>query len=441
MKKVYLLSLGCPRNLLDSEVLLGLLEQKGFLISEGPEGADVAIVNTCGFIQDAKTESIESILQLVELKKAGKISKLVVTGCLSQRYPSEIIEEITEIDAIFGTADLPRIPDMLDVVFAGEKLRVISDKPAFLYDDSYARKIMTAGHSVYLKIQDGCSNKCSYCVIPALKGPHRSRTTGSVIKEAEALKAKGVKELLVIGQDTTSYGMERGAKNELPKLLSKLSEIMKDGWVRLLYTHPANFPDELIDVIASSPNICKYVDLPIQHVNDRILKEMNRRTTRLEMEDLIGRIRSRIKGVTIRTSVIVGFPGETDEEFGEMMDFIRLTKFERLGAFMFSREEGTKAYSLKGQVPRGIKVARLDELMLLQQRISGENNLKHLGTVRRTIIDEKDEDSGLFVGRTEMDAPDVDGVVYVRGEGAKPGEFCDVKITGTMEYDLSGETV
>lgn len=441
MKKVYLLSLGCPRNLLDSEVLLGLLEKKGFCIVEEVEGADVAIVNTCGFIQDAKAESIESILQLAELKKAGKISKLVVTGCLSQRYPSEIIEEINEIDAIFGTSELPRIPDMLDVILAGEKFREISNKPAFLYDDSYARKIMTAGHSVYLKIQDGCSNKCSYCVIPALKGPHRSRATDSVIKEAEALKDKGVKELLVIGQDTTSYGKERGAKNELPELLARLSSIMKDGWVRLLYTHPANFPDELIDVIASSPNICKYVDLPIQHVNDRILKEMNRKTTRAGMEDLISRIRGRIKGVTIRTSVIVGFPGETDDEFRELMDFLRHIKFERLGAFMFSREEGTKAYSLKGQVPRGTKVARLDELMLLQQKISGENNLKHLGTVKRTLIDEKDDNAGLFVGRTEMDAPDVDGVVYVKGNGAKLGEFCDVKITGTMEYDLAGETV
>lgn len=451
MKKIFLLSLGCPRNLLDSEVLAGLLEKKGFCIVESAEEADIAIVNTCGFIQDAKTESIDALLQLAELKKDGKIQKLVVAGCLAQRYPDQIMNEISEIDGIFGTADLTAIPELINAIYTGDRVRRVSAKPDFIYNETHARRIMTPEHSVYVKIQEGCSNKCSYCVIPALKGPHRSRTISSVIREVETLKKDGtVRELLIIGQDTTSFGLERGGRNELAELLRRVSPLMDEGWVRLLYTHPANFTDELIEVIAGTGNICKYVDLPIQHINDRILKAMNRRTTGAGIVDLIGRIRRKIGEVTIRTSVIVGFPGETDEEFGELLDLLKDIRFERLGAFIFSREEGTKAFDFKEQVPEAVKKARLDELMRLQQKISAENNLKHLGRVMKVLIEEKHDPradgrrqttEGIFIGRTEMDAPEVDGVIYVRGKSPVIGEFCDVRVTGTMEYDLAGEAV
>ena len=459
MKKIFLLSLGCPRNLLDSEVLAGLLEKKGFSIVESAEDADVAVVNTCGFIQDAKTESIDALLQLAELKKEGKIQKLVVAGCLAQRYPGQLMSEIPQIDGVFGTADFTAIPGLISAIYAGDKVERVSAKPDFIYNETHARRIMTPEHSVYVKIQEGCSNKCSYCVIPALKGPHRSRTLSSVLREVEGLKKDGtVRELLIIGQDTTSFGLERGSKGELAELLRRVSPLMNDGWVRLLYTHPANFTDELIDVIAGTPNICKYVDLPIQHINDRILRDMDRRTTRAGIVDLIGRIRRKIGDVAIRTSVIVGFPGETDEEFGELLSFLEDIRFERLGAFIFSREEGTKAFDFEKQVPEAVKKTRLDELMRLQQKISAENNLKHLGRVMRVLIEEKHdpranrklhtaycEDEGrgtrdeMFIGRTEMDAPEVDGVIYVSGKGPVAGEFCDVRVTGTMEYDLAGE--
>lgn len=442
MKTIYLLSLGCPRNLVDSEVLQGLLEKKGFTVVEEAEGADVAIVNTCGFIQDAKAESIDAILQLAELKKDGKVSRIIVTGCLSQRYPKEITDEIREIDGMFGTADFTRIPEFIDTIYAGEKVRQVSEKPAFLYDEFYRRKLLTQPHSAYVKIQEGCSNKCSYCVIPDLKGPHRSRTVESVVREAKMLRdGSGLKELLVIGQDTTSFGIERTPRGELPRLLAELSRVMEGGWVRLMYTHPVRFTDELIEVIASRENICKYVDLPIQHISDRILRDMNRGAKKEEITGLIGRIRGAIDGVVIRTSVIVGFPGETEAEFRELADYLKEIKFDRLGAFVFSREEGTKAAAMKGQVSENVKKARLDEVMRLQQGISAENNLKYLGSVRKVLIDERGEDGSFFIGRGEMDAPEVDGMVYVRGAGLRVGEFSEVKINGTMEYDLSGEAI
>ncbi|MFQ5952131.1 MAG: 30S ribosomal protein S12 methylthiotransferase RimO, partial [Candidatus Omnitrophota bacterium] len=374
MKKIYLLSLGCPRNLIDSEVLQGLLDEKGFALSDRPEGADIAIVNTCGFIEDAKKESVDFILRLAELKKERKVGKLIVAGCLSQRYPSELMEEIKEVDGVFGSADFVKIPDMISTILAGERIRQVSPKPDFLYDDSYGRKPLTPSHYAYVKIQEGCSNKCSYCVIPDLKGPRRSRTVESVLREVNELKDKcGTREIILIGQDTTSFGIDRSGKPELAELLKRVSSVMKDGWVRLLYTHPVHFTDELIDVIAESDNICKYIDLPIQHASDKILQRMNRRTTKGGILDLIGKIRARIRDATLRTSVIVGFPGETDDDFRELMKFLEDVRFERLGAFIYSPEEGTSAIEFDGQVPEEVKKSRLDEIMKLQQGISREN--------------------------------------------------------------------
>lgn len=443
MEKIYVLSLGCPRNLLDSEVLLGELKKKGFRITEDPMDADVAIVNTCGFVQDAKEESIDAILRLVDLKKEGKIKKIVVSGCLPQRYPKELMDEIKEIDGVFGTSDFTMIPERIEKLFSGKRVKEVKEDPDFLYDHLMERQLLTSSHSVYVKIQEGCSNRCSYCVIPDLKGPRRSREIQSVLKEISTMKkSHDIKELILIGQDTTSFGFDRGEKNELPELLKKASSAMSDGWVRLLYTHPAHFTDELVDVLAGSENVCRYVDLPIQHINDRILKKMNRRVTREEITDLITRLRKKIEGVTIRTSIIVGFPGETPEEFQELVEFLKETRFDRLGCFIYSQEEGTPAAAFGDQVPEEEKKKRFDKIMRLQQEISLENNQKFLGKKLKVLIDEKDPvDTEQFIGRSEMDSPEVDGVIYVKGENLKCGDFRDVLITGTMEYDLIGEAV
>ena len=443
MKKIYLLSLGCPRNLLDSEVLLALLEKKGFKIVEDPRAADVAIVNTCGFIEDAKQESINMILHLANLKKDKKIKKLVVAGCLSQRYPSELMDEIKEIDGIFGTSDFTKIPEALNALLSGERIKEVDFAPDFLYDHLSERTILTPRHYIYLKIQEGCSNRCSYCVIPDLKGPRRSRTVESVLEEVKQLKKKyGPKELVLIGQDTTSFGIDRSGGSELAELLRKVSPLMKGGWVRLLYAHPACFTDELIEVIAGTENICKYVDLPVQHISDKILKKMNRSVTREEITALIERLRNRIKGVAIRSSVIVGFPGETDSDFKELMDFLEDIRFDRLGAFIYSREEGTPAAGFDGHLPGEVKRKRFDEVMRLQQGVSAENNLRFIGKELKVLIDEKDPfNPAQFLGRSEMDAPEVDGTVHVKGKGVKVGDFIKARITGTMEYDLIGESL
>ncbi|MGB2599436.1 MAG: 30S ribosomal protein S12 methylthiotransferase RimO [Candidatus Omnitrophota bacterium] len=443
MKNIYLLSLGCPRNLVDSEVLRGLLDKKGFSLVDDPEGSDVAIVNTCGFIEDAKQESVDIILRLAELKKEGKIGKLIVAGCLSQRYPFELTKEIKEIDGVFGTADFVKIPDMISAIAAGEKIKEVSRSPDFMYDEKYERKFLTPAHYAYVKIQEGCSNRCSYCVIPELKGPRRSRTIESVLNEVKDLKTShNVKEVILIGQDTTSFGIDRSGKPELAELLKKVSAVMGDSWVRLLYTHPAHFTDELIETIARADNVCKYIDLPIQHASDKILRQMNRRSSKNEIKDLIGKIRGGIKDVTLRTSVIVGFPGETDSDFKELVDFLKEIRFDKLGAFIYSPEEGTEAVKFDGQVPEEIKKARFDEIMKLQQEISLENNLKYTGKALKIIVDDKDEeDPEQFIGRTQMDAPEVDGVIYLRGKNISVGEFVDVKVTGSMEYDLIGESL
>jgi ribosomal protein S12 methylthiotransferase len=443
MKKVYLLSLGCPRNLVDSEVLLGLLEKKGFTITEEAEGADVAIVNTCGFIQDAKQESINTILQLATLKKNSKIKKLVVTGCLSQRYPDELMDEIGEIDGIFGSADFKDIPDKIGMLFSGEKVKNVKTVPDLIYDHNDKRKMLTSPHFAYLKIQEGCSNRCSYCVIPDIKGPRRSRETSSILEEIKELRGEyGVKELVVIGQDITSFGIDRSGKSELAELVRRASPLMEDGWIRLLYTHPAQFTNELIDVIRETDNVCNYVDMPIQHINDGVLQKMNRRAGKEKIMDLLSRIRGEINDVVIRTSVIVGFPGETEKEFGELLEFLMETRFDRLGTFIYSREEGTPAADFDNQVPEQIKEERFDKVMVLQQSISTENNMKLFDKTLKVLIDEKDpSDGSQYLGRSYMDAPEVDGIVYVKGKDLRIGDFVDVRITGTMEYDLIGEAV
>lgn len=440
---VNIISLGCPRNLVDSEIMLGLLKEAGFKISENIEKSDVVIVNTCAFIEDAKKESIDVILQLAELKKKGRISFIIVSGCLAQRYDKKLAGELKEVDAFTGVGNVKDIVRVTRSLQKNKTIIKIKEKPEYLYSHKTPRLLMTPAHYAYIKIQEGCSNSCSYCVIPDIRGPYRSRGMDSILKEADMLlNKKGVSEINLIGQDTTSYGADIYRRKALPELLRKISGLSGEkAWIRLLYTHPAHFTDDVIDVIRDYP-ICKYIDLPIQHINDEILRKMNRRTTRGNLVSLIQKIRNKIPDVTLRTSIIVGFPGESDTQFKELLAFLKEIKFERLGAFIYSREEGSRAYDFKNHIPEITKQARLKRIMELQQEISRRTNEKLLNRVIKVLIDKKvEKENNLFMARTEADAPEVDGAVYVKAKGLKAGDFINAKVTGTLEYDLVAEAV
>ncbi len=441
--KIGLVSLGCPRNLVDSEIIVGSLKSRGHRIVD-IEKADAAIVNTCSFIESARAESVDVILQAERLKAEGKVKFLIVAGCLAQRHYRDMTGELKSVDAFVGTSDFHRMPEIIESLSRrGRTFSTVSKKLEYLADEKSPRSLLTPRHYAYLKISEGCDNRCSYCVISSLRGPFRSRHIESIVKEARSLQRLGAKELNIIGQDTTMYGVDIYGRPRLAELLRKLSSL-KSGrrWTRLLYTHPAHYQNALIDIIAEGGSICKYLDLPIQHASDRMLKAMNRGVTRSDITKLIDRLRTRIKDIAIRTSIIVGFPGETDRDFEELLKFLRDVKFERLGAFMYSREEGTKAYGLGNQIEEKLKKERLDEVMKLQQAISEETNKRFLGRELEVLIDEpSEEEAGVFLGRTQYDAPEVDGIVYVKGKGLKPGDFKQVRIVDTLEYDFVGELV
>lgn len=436
---IFMISLGCPRNLVDSEILTGKLKEKNFRIFYKFKRNCVAIVNTCAFIEDAKEESINVILELADLKKRHRLRNLIVTGCLSQRYPGYLAEKIGEIDGIFGSSTGHLIPEYIGKILNGEKVSLVDKEPRFLYDHRMPRSIMTPPHTVYVKIQEGCKNFCSYCVIPRIKGPYRSRDLESILSEIRSLKNSGAKEINLIGQDTTLYGVDR-ARLMLASLLEKASQIMKSGWIRLLYTHPAHYNERLISVIKNEPGICKYLDLPIQHISDKILKRMNRSVTKQDIISLIEKLRKHIPNLAIRTSAIVGFPGENDKDFNELEEFIKEIKFDRLGAFIYSREEGTRAFDFPDQVPDREKRRRFNRIMETQKRVSEENNKTYLGNTLKVLIDEKDlSRPNQYLGRTEHDAPEVDGAVYVNSKKTlKAGDFVNVKIEDALEYDLVG---
>ncbi|MFH1594548.1 MAG: 30S ribosomal protein S12 methylthiotransferase RimO [Candidatus Omnitrophota bacterium] len=438
---IFIISLGCPRNLVDSEVLIGMLRQKGFKVFTEFTKNRIAIVNTCGFIEDAKSESIDMILELAALKRDGRLEHLIVTGCFSQRYSDRILKEIGEVDGIFGCGSFTEIPEFINRIAAGEKVVNVDKRPKFLYNHTMPRAVLTPRHSVYVKIQEGCMNLCSYCVIPKIRGPYRSRSIDSVLKEVLLLKESGAREINLVGQDTTLYGTERYKAPVLGKLLRKVSRIMKDGWVRLLYTHPAHYDQDIIDAVKNETSICKYLDLPIQHINDKILKSMNRHVTKGEIVELIEKLRRSIPEVAIRTSIIVGFPGEGDKEMDELARFLKEVEFDRLGVFTYSREEGTKSFDLPGQVAEDEKERRLKRIMELQQDISEKLNRRSLGSVVKVLIDDKDKtEANLYLGRTQHDAPSVDGTVYVHSKKRlKQGDFVDAKIIDTLEYDLVGK--
>ncbi|MGH7197897.1 MAG: 30S ribosomal protein S12 methylthiotransferase RimO [Candidatus Omnitrophota bacterium] len=438
--KIGLVSLGCARTLVDSEAALGGLKNEGYEIVRDVRRADVAIVNTCGFIEEAKRESIETILELCALKKKGRLSAVVVLGCLAQRFGPEIREEISEVDGIVGTDNYGDLAAVLAPLRDKKKVFEVKAKPRYLVDENTPRYSLTPAHTAYVKISEGCINACSYCVIPKMKGPHRSRTVESVVNEIRKLvQERRLSEVNLIGQDTAAFGFDRDRTFQLPALLSQAAKLGVP-WVRLLYAHPGHVSQEMIDVMADSPAICKYVDFPIEHSHDAMLVRMNRGVTREKMEWGMRTLRKKMPAVTMRTTVIVGFPGETEEEFRDLMEFLKEARFERLGAFIFSPEEGSRAFGMPGHVPQAVKEERFRAVMEQQREISRELNGALIGKTVRVLVDEKvSKEAGVFCGRTEGDAPEVDQEVEIHSRAwLRPGEFVDVKITDALEYDLVG---
>lgn len=437
-------SLGCPKNFVDSEVICGKLREKGYQISEKIDNSDIAIINTCSFIRDAVEESIEEILNLVKLKKEGKIKHIIVTGCLPQRYKDDNLnQELPEVDAFLGVGDLLKIDIVVKNILQGEQIFKVNPKPNFLYDYNTPRTILTPQHYAYIKISEGCQNNCSYCLIPQIRGNHRSRKMEDIIEEVKLLsKKQNLSEIILIGQDTTLYGIDLYGEYKLAELLKKLSllELNNLKWIRLLYTHPAHYNDKLIEVIANYPKICSYLDLPLQHISDKILKRMNRPIKKRDVISLINKLRDRISNLTLRTTFMVGFPDETDKDFEDLLNFVKKFRFEKLGAFIFSREEGTPAHDFPQQIPMRIKKERLKKLMLTQQSISKEINSSYMGKEIEVLIDEiKSGKPKIAIGRTKGDAPEIDGKVVIRGDKTQVGKFIKVKVTDVFEYDLVGE--
>lgn len=440
MLKIALESLGCSKNLMDAEIMTGILKEKGYEFVEEFDEADIIIVNTCGFIRDAKQESIDTIVELSQLKEVGKLKYLIVTGCLAQRYADELLEEIPEIDAIVGTGNFMNISEIIDRLESEKNVTEIGNIE-FAFDETLPRYVSTPEHMAYLKIGEGCSNHCTYCIIPKLRGKYRSRKIEDIVEEAKTLAAEGAKELVVIAQDTTRYGEDLYGEAKLAELLEELAGIEGIKWIRIMYSYPESITEKLIDVIATHDNICSYFDMPIQHASNRVLKRMNRRTSKEDIRSKVEMIRSKIPDAVIRTTVIVGFPGETEEDLEELIEFMKEIKFDRLGAFAYSREEDTPADRMDGHMDEEIKEERRDRVMMVQQAISEEINQKREDKVFEVLIEEEAED-GVYVGRTQGDAEEIDSVVYVNSdEELEIGSFVNVYITEAMEYDLIGDVV
>ncbi|WP_180366695.1 30S ribosomal protein S12 methylthiotransferase RimO [Peptostreptococcus russellii] len=438
MLKIALESLGCSKNLVDAEIMLGMLNKDGHQLVGDCQDADVVIVNTCGFIEDAKQESIDSIVRYAELKNEGIIKYLLVSGCLAQRYTEELLESIPEIDAIVGTGSYDKITEVVDNLPEDKEKVIRMDDINFSFDETLPRYVSTPPYLAYLKIGEGCDNNCTYCIIPKLRGKYRSRDIEELIKEAKTLKENGVKELVVIAQDTTVYGRDLYGKPALAELLERLAKLEFD-WIRVLYSYPEGISEEIVDVVAKYDNICSYFDIPMQHASNRILKLMNRKTSREELKSKVEMIRSKISDAVIRTTFIVGFPGETDEDFEELMEFVEEMQLDRMGAFKYSREEGTPADLLPNHVDEDTKKERLERLMMLQQGISEERNQENLGKTLKVLIEDR-VDEILFIGRSQKDAEDIDSVVYVEtSEDLQIGEMVDVTVEIAYEYDLKGK--
>ena len=439
--KILFISLGCDKNLVDSEVMLGMLTSKGYEITDDENEADVVVVNTCCFIGDAKEESIHNILEMAELRKAGDIKALIVTGCLAQRYKEEVQTEIPEVDAIIGTTAIDAIVETLEDVLAGQGHNHIEDiNRTPVYDKS--RIVTTGGHYAYLKIAEGCDKRCSYCIIPKVRGNYRSIPMESLLADARKLVEFGAKELILVAQETTLYGKDLYGEKSLPRLLHELCKIDGLYWIRILYCYPEEITDELIETIRTEEKVCHYLDIPIQHASDNILKRMGRRTNQAELRNMIARLRERIPDICLRTTLITGFPGETQEDHEELMAFVDEMEFDRLGVFTYSAEEDTPAAEFEDQIEEEIKKDRQAEIMELQQEIAFEKAENAVGRTVLAMIEGRLPNENAYAARTYMDAPNVDGLVFVQtSRELMTGDFVKVKITGSYEYDLIGEIV
>lgn len=437
--KVLFISLGCDKNLVDTEMMLGMLADRGFTFTDAEEEAEAVIVNTCCFIGDAKEESIRTLLEMAERKKSGQIKALIAAGCLAERYREEIQKEIPEVDAIVGTMAIDEAADALEEVLAGagrNHYRDINAAPVY----GKRRLVTTGGHYAYLKIAEGCDKRCTYCVIPRVRGSYRSVPMESLEREAETLAEGGVKELILVAQETTLYGMDLYGRKCLPELLKRLAAVEGICWIRILYCYPEEITDELIEVIKQEPKICHYLDIPIQHASDSVLKRMGRRTDRAGLERVVGRLREAVPDICLRTTLITGFPGETGEDFQELLDFVAKTRFDRLGVFPYSREEDTPAASMKGQIRESVKKKRRDAVMALQQKIAFEKAADMVGRVLTVMVEGRIAGEDVYVTRTYKDAPDVDGYLFLStGAELMTGDFVKVLVTGSSEYDLTGE--
>ena len=436
---ILFISLGCDKNLVDSEQMLGLLTQKGFTLTDDETQADVIVINTCCFIHDAKEESIQNILEMAEYRKSGRCKALIVTGCLAQRYKQEIIDEIEEVDAVIGTTAHDEIFEVIEKTLAGQKELDIQDVDRLVEIDA-KRVVTTGGHYSHLKIAEGCDKHCTYCIIPKIRGSYRSVPVERLLKEAQDLADQGVKELILVAQETTLYGVDLYGKKSLHILLKKLCEIKGIRWIRVLYCYPEEIYDELIETIRDEKKICHYLDLPIQHASDRILKRMGRRTSRAQLEEIIEKLRREIPDIALRTTLITGFPGETQEDHEELMAFVDEMEFDRLGVFTYSQEEDTPAASMEDQIDEEVKKDRQEELMELQQEVSLDKNEEKIGRTMLAMVEGYLSDENVYVARTYADAPGIDGYLFIdTAETLMSGDFAKVKITGALEYDLTGE--
>lgn len=438
--KILFVSLGCDKNLVDSEAMLGDLAASGYTFTDDETQAEVIIINTCCFIHDAKEESVNTILQMAEYKKDGPCQFLIVTGCMAQRYQQEIIDEIPEVDAVLGTTACDEIVRTLSELREGREHLLACPDLSKLPGHAHGRLVTTGGHFAYLKIAEGCDKHCTYCIIPKLRGNYRSVPMEELLLEAQDLAAQGVKELILVAQETTVYGVDLYGKKSLPALLHKLCKIKGLRWIRILYCYPEEITEELIDAISTEPKICHYLDLPIQHANDEILRRMGRRTSKKQLTDIVNRLRERIPDIALRTTLITGFPGETPSDHVELMEFVDEMEFDRLGVFPYSPEENTPAEGMPDQVPEEMKQERLDDLMSLQQEIAFDMAQQMIGRELLVMVEGKVADENAYVARTYRDAPNVDGYLFIQtDEELMSGDFVKVKVTGAEEYDLIGE--
>lgn len=440
-KKILFISLGCDKNLVDSEVMLGILADRGFEMTDTEDDADIIIINTCCFINDAKEESINTILEMAEYKKTGPCKALIVTGCLAQRYKQEIVDEIPEVDAVIGTSKYDEIFDAVDQALKGSHFLDVDDLDR-LPSVPGKRILTTGGHYAHLKIAEGCNKHCTYCIIPKIRGNYRSIPMEQLLAEAASLAEQGVKELILVAQETTLYGMDLYGKKSLHILLQELAKIKGIRWIRILYCYPEEIYPELIETIKNEKKVCHYLDMPIQHASDAILKRMGRRTTKAQLKETVSLLRKEIPDIVLRTTLIAGFPGETQEQHEELMEFVDEMEFERLGVFAYSPEENTPAASMPDQIPEEVKEERRDAILELQQEIAFDKAADMVGRTLYAMIEGKVADEPAYVARTYADSPDIDGYVFVNtGEMLMSGDFVKVKITGSAEYDLIGELV